>query len=838
MKKKSTNGLYAYIEDFYQQLLTKNFRITFSQNPNHQAFYVSIDLSVFNFGDWTLVEKHLTIERNAYKESANKMGNHCTLQFNHQTNKDLICKIHAYLDDQGHFNGVYQKKIFDKSNKSIEAATNILTYDYDNHSVPTENLGPNLSKLDIREQSVACQKKLIELLKLKNEKYQSLFKEIQTIDDALGKATINLERIKSDQACRDHALAMAKQYREFAKTLTRYSDLQEYSQHFLEDMIRSLESMVVKKRSASKNSKKNVADTTSSFIIEQKPNIQLASHLTTTQKLSPQEFDQKEIQNQISILKDFDCTNANALGLIEFMNKLAKVKHDLILYDLIYDDPKDKKFIKSQRSLIGEGSEKDLAKRLFDKILDDGDNSFITSENFCSSVKIDFLDLFEKLWSKIELLADTAPLSHPLIEIAHYFYENSTLYRSFLLFRTTDYYPMCSRDTRVGLLVTLYIEGRFNAFCMYLQQKAPLNVPAYTIGTYQFGVIPGILLASDVELNECPPLFPFLKALLEHHAPISCVTFKASFLREYAGQSKTTLTFFQEKQLNQIKTLVSDIPPLPHDVEMQVECLASAKNILELGLQLAIKDLNVLLMIAEQLSEETCLLALTRTLSIFQGQLFFVPFQPQLEVLQLFADIDSLREFDQSLPRDRELTSFEALSIRFFLYIPNTKKSNFGDFIKCLQEFNDYVVNRIKKLSPEEIQILVTNLIRCTIKEKLLISKNQSFINSLPFQSYVLAAMIAQGLNTVSEKNCMVAFQLLMFYIDINKARDDTDLGSLVLKALESVVSEHLARLVQNEDCVNMMKKTKQCESVMKFFKIVTEHNQNEVASSNTSMKC
>jgi hypothetical protein len=489
---------------------------------------------------------------------------------------------------------------------------------------------------------------------------------------------------------------------------------------------------------------------------------------------------------------------------------------------VINNTKNDKNFITAQEQRLSKYTNKALCDLLFEKILN-GDQSIRDVPDICSYVEIDFLVLFEKLLLKIESLDDNSELCQKLITTAHYFNESSTLYQSYVMFRMTEYWPISSASMKTKLLGALYVNGKFNAFNMYLQQKHPMNLAGSVVDMYEFNVITTILICNKLlrlknPTVDAPPLLPYINALLTHHAPLTCVKSKVPEFHEYkiSKKSSSVVDVFKQKQSGKMDVLVSKMTKISNEFSLIVEHFASIRNILEWTLEVYVSDWLFLKCLADHFSAEECLLALTRIICIEPHSIVMIPGgQDQLDIISLFSDQVSLQKSLKGFQKivDEHANLSEKLCTRILaVWVDQSTHHDFSSFFNIINLFKGYVINRLKELPSDEITRSVDRLIRGVITQKANLQLKNLTVRTpegLLVQSYNLAAIILQSLKPVTQDDCMRPLRLMLWFIDLQEY-------PISQKASQAkIILDYLSELFENESLAQSIKKAPHYEDVI-----------------------
>ncbi len=771
MKKKRTNGLYGYLENFYQTHTLNEFAIRKSLNLEHEAFYIEVDHSnQTNFqlaNDWIFHEKHLTVERRSYHETTKKMGTHGTLCFKNKKDKHLLCKIHVYLDEQGHFSGAYQIKVLDIRTQPAEVLS---VYDYDADEASSDNLTPNhgvaLSKKQILEQIVPCQEKLFYLLSLKNKEYCDLSDKIRGINEELAYAMENADRIKSDASYRQAVITIAENFSQLVQTINCYSDYNEYSDAFLIKMIAWLKQCKQEKESQ--------------LIAPVNETRSLVSSMNTLGSVSPgpNKIEQSTIKMMINkillLIGNQDLKDMPALKLLQVVQDLTDINQSFFLYELSYETPEDKKFLIQERSrLSAYPYTSDVAGFFRQRILT-GDQSVMSALNECSHIKFDFLSLFEALLEEIESLDDDTELCQKLISTAHHFYNTSDLYKAYVMFRMREYFPLATNYNRLGLLGDLYRRGKLSAFKMYLQQKYPLNDVASSFGVYGFDPMTTIfMLSSENSTDLKPPVLPYIAALLEHNAPIACVhTPLPPFSTHFEGgdsnaknsKKLSVLGVFNVVKSAKARVVQTRIPRMSEADLKFAKQWSSAKNILELALNMLVPDPELILLIAQYCDLETCLLELVKMIHTYDHVHMMVARNPALNpAISIYPDTEALIKARDEM---EALVIEGPPSIRYlFAFSENPAIPNLGPRTECFEKLSLYIHQQLqsKRFSDDDITRGFQNLSKGFIEQR--IAKKDLSLAS----SYCFAAIVAQSsVSALDSKGYKNILSLMWRYTQLN----------------------------------------------------------------------
>ena len=207
---------------------------------------------------------------------------------------------------------------------------------------------------------------------------------------------------------------------------------------------------------------------------------------------------------------------------IHLSQAIQRLDIELLLYDLTHDNPEEQLFVQSIRKRIP--YDPSNIDSFFAQSVLDGELSRVKQLYENTNLKIDFVDLFEKL---ITLIEDGSPNSAKLIHVADYFHQTSELYRSYLLFRLSNQMLRLSIEFEntsgvstgkitVNRLALMYLNDRKEAFALFLRHGfSPLGCHAY-FGNIGFNALQMILLAS----TSGPDVIPYIDLLFEYGANI------------------------------------------------------------------------------------------------------------------------------------------------------------------------------------------------------------------------------------------------------------------------------------------------------------------------------
>ncbi len=443
-------------------------------------------------------EQHLTIERNIDPTQAVLSPSHFTMCFTHKHDSLLVCKIHVYFDSSAHFNGT------------------ILTTVLHSGVVTKDHAPIIISEDQVQFYAQKAQQKLFTLLQMKAQTYLELSRNITEIDKRLSGLSI----IRRNTEAYHQAVDLVSDYIRCVEQLERYrdSDLCDDWTHLyrLSDVLKQLDALPTVTVNSPKTDIQSLTQPN-----EVKTLNQISATPTVPVDLSIQ--DKLSIQQQLNDILQINL-DANLDALIDLNNKLQRIRQDLSLFDLLYNQPDNQQFVMAIRKQLPTQFQ-DLSSLFCESALQ-GRLDIVHTLYQQAEIKVNFVELFEQLLRKIE---DNSQNGDALVAVADYFYEHSELYKAYVLFRLT-HMMICSpvnlgQSDRlsvdmlsVNLLTQMYINNNIKAFSLYLRHGfSPLGCHSWCARTGFNALQTLVLVTHCAHVDDATP---YIDLLFQHGAVV------------------------------------------------------------------------------------------------------------------------------------------------------------------------------------------------------------------------------------------------------------------------------------------------------------------------------
>ena len=499
---RQTHALYHYICDLnHQGHQLRHMNLSQSHNPDHPAYYLHLPAIEIQSKTWRFVDQHVTIERDLNPAYAFLSPSHFTLRLMHALEPTTTCTIHVYFDSAVNFNGSILKTHRQSGIKSDEP----LPLDVDDATIRI-----------LAQEGV---QKVCELMQMKAQTYLDLTKQIETFDVQLQNHQHNMKRIKKNSAAHLAMLTCINDYIQVLEKRDRYRDdeMRDDWSYLLRltEAIQTLHALPSPMEAVSTAPRVLKDDASKPRVSRTSPPIEASAVLTAVID------DQCHLTQQVERLRAFNpvVTMSDRIALSQARQQLEQ---DLLVYEWTHHKPEDQRFVEEIRQHLGH--EPLDVSSLFTRSVFNGDLDGVRQLYESIDIKIDYIDLFEKLLRFIE---EAGPKSPQLIQVADYFHQTCELYRAYLLFRMTHQMEslpielanlsgVTTGHMTANLLARLYLNNRLDAFSLYLRHGlSPLGCHAY-FGNIGFNAVQMIILSALYG----PDVRPYVECLFAHGASI------------------------------------------------------------------------------------------------------------------------------------------------------------------------------------------------------------------------------------------------------------------------------------------------------------------------------
>lgn len=563
--KRVRHALYQFITDLVAKKDSSVRKIKASTNPDHVAYYLPITSSnSLDDSNWQLQEEHLTIERDINLHHNFLSPSHHTLCFNHKRILGLVCKIHLYMDISGNFNG------------------EVLTSVIENNTLRSDVLPIILDETTKRQHAHQGQRVLLELLNKKARAYLALSREIEENDHLLFQKLNAIQPIKDNSVEIDSIKSLINTAIRLNNQLDNYRE-NEITGDWnyllrLSDAIKTVELLCPKNTTIDKKAPD---------IVENVSTLSSCEAFVKSPVISNDKKDQESIRAQVNAILQINTTDLHEL--IKLNSLLRTINQDLLIYELMYFDPA---FVNEVRTQLPPEAICNLSTMFCAAVLE-GNLEVVSILFEQAEFTVDFPKLFEELLTTIESKPQTCDR---LIQVADYFYQQSELYRAYVLFRLETAYRnvdiefrglngVLVDDFHINILCQMFILSHVKAYEMYLRHGvSPTSIHAFC-GQTGFNALQMIILLADMPNNNDNSLI-CLELLFKHGAILKTVPMRMpeKYFETYSITRSSDLipTFFNCKS-----TKGSVKKPLNADLRVVEKSLAKpvaeAKLLTELG---------------------------------------------------------------------------------------------------------------------------------------------------------------------------------------------------------------------------------------------------------------
>lgn len=517
------NSLYEYISDHGEQFRSPDFNIERSNNANHEAFYIKLAPSTFKKtlkkSVWLFKEHHITVEKLSMLGSRVMTPFHYTLRFDQRNNAKKMV-IHAYFDQKLkliHF----QKKISELSGDTWSDSVQ----DIDNHSSESIDNQIELTLNDIRHLATLGKDILSDLLAEKSKFYMALSTDVYNADVALAKAQLEGSNVSWQKK-----IELIQKYITLIRKLNRFSDSNwNNSEPYLQSLLQSVR----------KKSQRQSAEELTNALDQQNTRSDiLRLTINTNAKQTPETVsDQENIEKLVAELREAE-SKPKSLKKIKTINRLIEqISIALSAFNIEHSSKESRTFLKNMYAKLYQNKQQALS--TFEEKVLSGDLSAVRQYHDGLDAQIDWVHLFIRLLDKMEAHGEVA-LTDKLIDVAHFFYDSSELYRSVLMVRQlyTKYIPAIgvNFDVDTSMLTRMYLDNKLNVFRCYLAQGISPELPHFRWGRYAFNALQSVVMCDMLMGNETSRTSDYIDLLFEYHAKMECsVVLLPETVQEYAA---------------------------------------------------------------------------------------------------------------------------------------------------------------------------------------------------------------------------------------------------------------------------------------------------------------
>lgn len=355
---------------------------------------------------------------------------------------------------------------------------------------------------------------------MKNNRYLALMSQATRFDKMLYAQLENNYVLKENKAQLNNVLECTKQYIDCLSRMHRYHDDAQYDWHYLEhlsqalSLLENIQSQDVQTQAIPELSVEQSASIDRiSCISGATPVVHESRILIEKNRVKEREV----IDQNIVILEELLTQNSQDIQhILEGINIAQSIRQDVCIYTLLHDVPKGDEWIKHieiENVLL---SITDVPS-LFERYVFNGDRENVEYMYENTQVKINFLDLFERMFMHIEQSKENA---EQLMPIAEYFYESSELYRSYAYFwignmqveiGITSASMICNR------LVYMCAMDNVQAFELYAKHGPSPSACHLIIGELGLNALQAIIFYGNEQVN----LMPYITILFRQGADIN-----------------------------------------------------------------------------------------------------------------------------------------------------------------------------------------------------------------------------------------------------------------------------------------------------------------------------
>ena len=502
MKNSKTfekNPLFYFIDDASRDQIpqVKSLKVIFSSDRS--SCYIAIPALPYNSSTWYIAEQHLTIERDIDRKFSFLSHSHFTMCFKNKKLENRLYKIHVYFDAMGNFNNTIKKSVYGQNQIVLET--------------PVE-----LSDDDILQHAIRAQHTLFTIMDMKNNRYLSLMSQATRFDKMLYEQFENKDALKENKAQLNNVREYTKQYMDCLSRMQRYHDDAQYDWHYLErlsqalSLLDTIQSQDVQTQAIPALSvEQSVSMDHMSCIAE--ATLPLQKRQIQAEKNSVEE--REVIDQKTVILEELLTQNSQDIQhILKGINIAQSIRQDLCIYTLLHDVPKGDEWIKRIEYLLLSITD---VPSLFERYIFNGDRENVQYMYENTQVKINFLDLFERMFIHMEQSTENA---ERLMPIAEYFYESSELYRSYAYFWIGNMQVeigITSASVRCNRLVYMFAMDNVQAFALYAKHGPSPSACHLIIGELGLNALQAIIFYGNEQVN----LMPYITILFRQGADIN-----------------------------------------------------------------------------------------------------------------------------------------------------------------------------------------------------------------------------------------------------------------------------------------------------------------------------